>query len=182
MQVAQVNPLPTTPIQVNNTGVTTSQIFATVTGGSVALVLPIPGSGRLESEDIEIFASGWATVGGVTPALNVTCFSGTSLTPGSNTILAALGSAQTVTTSASYDWALWLSLFCSSKTGKVQGSFVIEIDNTVSARAAISNQLTSQNPATEPFLNLVIGVTFTVANAANVAQLNRFYAYSNGKP
>jgi hypothetical protein len=170
--------LPTTALQVNNTAITTAQIFPTVTGGSVALVLPIPGSGREESDSIEVFACGWATVGGVTPNLNVTMYSGTSLTPGSNTVLAVLGAAQTVTTSASYDWAIWVRLFGSIKTGKVQGSFQIEIDNTVSAVAALTNPLTAQNPGSEPFLNLVVGITFGVANAANVAQLSRFYANS----
>jgi len=126
-----------------------------------------------------VFASGWATVGGTTPNLNVTMYSGTSLTPGSNTVLAVLGSAQTVTTTASYDWAIWVKLFGSSKTGKVQGNFQIEIDNTVSAVAALTNPLTVQSPANEPFLNIVLGITFGVANAANVAQMNRFYAYNH---
>lgn len=182
MLIAQIQSLPTTPVQVNNTAITTAQIFPTVTGGSLALVLPIPGSSRLESDPIEVVASGWATVGGTTPNLNVTLYSGTSLTPGSDTILGALGSAQTVTTSASYDWIIRAILFGSTKTGKIQGSFTVEIDNTFTAWASFSNQLTSQSFITEPSLSLVVGITFGVANAANVAQLNRFYAISHRTP
>lgn len=178
MLAAQVASLPSTPLQVNNTAITTAQIFPTATGGTAALVLLISGSGRFESEYIEIVACGWATVGGVSPTLNVTLYSGTSLTPGSDTILGALGAGQSVTTGSSYDWMIRARLFGSVKTGNVQGDFQININNTLSAVAALSNQLTGQNPNAEPFLNLVVGITFGVANAANVAQLSRFYAFT----
>lgn len=179
--LAQIQPLPTTPIQVNNAALTTAQIFPTVIGGTVALVLPIPGSSRLESDGIFVEATGWATVGGVSPTLNLVLYSGTSVTPGSNTVLATLAAAQALVTNATYDWRLKAQLYGSTKTGKISGKFSIDIDVNIGAETALTNQLTNQSFVIEPALSLVFGITFGVANAANVAQLSRAFAYINDR-
>lgn len=165
------------PPVVNNTGVTTIQIFpafVNLAATTVALSLAVPGSTRFNGKKMLVRAAGFATVGGTSPTLNLVLQSGTSLTSGSNTTLATLGSAQAVTTSASYPWMLEAILEGDSTTGKLQGAFSIILNNVVSAWAALSNGLTGLNFATEPVFNLVIGVTFGVANAANTATLTDF--------
>lgn len=172
--IRQMNPLPSTPIQVANTGITTAQIFPSPVTPTSAFVLPVDGGGKLESKLFYAQATGWATVGGVSPTLNVTMFAGTSLTPGSNTILGAAGAGQSVTTGASYDWAIVLEALGSTKSGRLVGNFQIIIDGNYVIKTTLSNIVTALNFGTDPVLNLCVGVTFGVANAANIAQLNRF--------
>ncbi len=163
------------PPQVSNTAITTAQIFA-IYANQAATTTPVlvtlPGSLRFDGKPFRLRASGWATVGGTSPTLNVTLYEGSSLTPGSNTVLAALGSAQAVTTAASYPWAIEAVLQGDSKSKILQGRFSVTLDNVVSAWAALTNAPTSIDLLTEGSLQFCVGVTFGVANAANLAQLD----------
>lgn len=180
--IAQLNPLPTTPIQVTDGGLTTARIFPTVTGGLVAEALLIEGNGKHESAQIEFEADGWALCTGASPTLNVTFYNGTSLTPGSNTVLGALGSGQSVTINVPVDWSIKATLQGSTKTGFVQGKYQIFINNVLAAAAALSNKLTGISFVTNPALSLLIGLTFGVADSGNIGQRNRSFAYRNDAP
>lgn len=189
---------------VNNTGITTAQIFPTISGvgnisykgvvssgivfsSSAAVVLPVPGSGRYEGRYFCVTASGWLTLGGSSPNAAVTFYSGTSTTPGSDAIMKTSG-AQSLSTGASYPWMGTMELEGDSQSGVIQGIAEFIIGNSLVARAALAGTfptgLTFSNPpnptpsaanvASEPVFSICVGITFGVANAANVAQLTQF--------
>lgn len=168
---------------VNNTGITTAQIFPLASSSSAACTLLVPGSNRLNGVRFKVVASGDVTVGGVSPTVNLGLYSGTSLTPGSNSLLTG-ASAVTVTTSKSYPWFIEVNIIGTNTADgstQAQGYAVMQIGNTAApattALATIAGAAFTFS--SEPVANLVLGLTFGVANAANTATMNEFYLYAD---
>lgn len=170
---------------VANTAITTAQIFPLLVNGVASSTLPaqlmIPGSSRYSGSRLKVFFSGFAAVGGTTPTLNLTLYSGTSLTPGSNTSFWA-GSAQTVTTSKTYPFFAEVTLqgdTTSSASTGIQGFGIYKIGDLPATATMTDLSATSLTLAyaSEPAANLCCAVTFGVANAANTATLTDFYLY-----
>jgi len=178
------------PSTVGGTGTSTKifpNLLANATGlpasftGSPVPTLPpagaqivIPGTGQYEQQQIVVTAGGYVYVHGTSPTLNFLLQSGTSLTSGSNTTIATLASAQSLTTASYYPWSLSVKLQGDAKSGVVQvfsGTFVC---NGVSGSLTLTN-LTGQNLTTTN-INLVIGVTFGVSDALNFGALSQFWA------
>jgi hypothetical protein len=163
---------------VNNAAITTNQIFPNPASlvtqpASQAAVLAVPGSGRLNGKYFEVWVSGIIVAAAsmnVTPIL----YSGTSLTPGSNTIIAT-GTA--FATGAAITTNFWCKYFLEgdSTSGFLQGTQSQQVNNVLVAPTATGvTKLTAQNFTTiDPALNLVFGLTFSVAGA-NSATLTQF--------
>lgn len=157
--------------------VTTAQIFPDQIVTTNPVVIPVPGSGRLEQKRFKIRGSGIATTVGATTTFGITLYAGQSLTPGSNTALGSL--AGVVINTATATWFFEGVLIFDSVSGKLCGTVQGLINNTFSAAAAIT-PITGLNGAagpagTEPVVNLCVGGTFGVnASAQNVARMSEF--------
>lgn len=158
---------------------TTAKIFSLSGLGVTALILNVDSGGnpgKLEGRTWEIRAAGNLYAHGSSPTANVVLQSGKSLTATSNTSIATLGSAQSVTTATNFPWAVSALVQGTTASGILQGKFQIVIDNTLSAAAALSNALTGLvfSPGVNPVIQLVAGVTFSVSDALSVATLTEF--------
>lgn len=151
---------------------TSAQIFTDAVNAAIAAILNVPGSKRLEQKRFNVRASGYLTSAGSATTALPTLYFGTSLTPGSNTILGA-GTATTVNTT-SCPWWMEATLLFDSISGKLQGSFSSMVNNVIVANAAIANVPTGINGASEPVISLVCGMTFSAASAANFAGMSEF--------
>lgn len=171
---------------------TTAKIFpAAVQAGfipaapTVAAVLAVWGGGRFEQISFSATASGAITVGPTAaPTITLSLYSGTSLIPGSNTLIAA-SAAQAVTLSTSFNYMLYADFIGDSKSGKLTGVFEYILNGVYTARAATAIlsgvnfnpvgagglQIADTGKAA---LNLVLGVTFGVSDALNTAALAQF--------
>jgi hypothetical protein len=167
---------------VNNTAITTNQIFplpasmvtAAGPGNLVAATCIIPGSGKLNGRYFYINIGATFTAGAsmnVTPIL----YSGSSLTPGSNTIIAtgtaiATGGVLTADIDFTYEGN------GSTASGFLQG-VQSQLCNEVFVNPTATGvtKLTGINYTTnDPVLLVCFGLTFSVANAANTATLTQF--------
>lgn len=160
-----------------NAAVTTVQMFPDQYVSANPVVIPVPGSGRLEQKRFKIRASGTATTAGATTTFGVTLYAGQSLTPGSNTVLGSLAGVVINTTTAT--WFLEAILIFDSISGKLTGTTSGLINNTIGAAAAITPLLGLNGAAgplgTEPVVNLCVGCTFGVAaSASNIGRLSEF--------
>lgn len=168
---------------------TAAQIFqGTVNNlaSGVPAVIPVPGSAVLESLPFIVRATGWV-IGGTTTNVTVTLFAGTSLTPGSNTVL-AVSTARAVN-SASAQWRIeakfnlsnlnvattFANNAPSNTPGTLEGCFEAEINKLYDAWATLTNPLTGLNTQIEPVFNLCVGITFSASNAGNLAGMPTFY-------
>lgn len=150
------------------------QIFPTLVSPAIAAILSVPGSGRLEGQQFIVRAGGRLFVHGTSPTVNFGIYAGTSLTVGSDgTALTTLASAQSLTTNATYPWAIELLLEGDSTSGIIQVMSSKIVCNGVSG-SPTNTDLTSQSFAGEPALSLVCGVDFTVADSADYAVLDQF--------
>jgi hypothetical protein len=166
---------------VNNASIITSQIFplpASMTtsagaGNLVTSTLLIPGSGRLSGRYFQcnICASVVASASmNVTPIL----YSGSSLTPGSNTIIAT-GTAVATGGALTFDVFFAYGGNGSTTSGFLQGYQEQEGNNTYIAPTSVGvTKLTGLNwTANDPVLTMCFGLTFSVAGA-NSATLTQF--------
>jgi hypothetical protein len=157
--------------------VITVQIFPDQYVSANPVVIPVPGSGRLEQKRFKIRASGIATTAGATTTFGVTLYAGQSLTAASNTALGSLTGVVINTTTAA--WFLEGILIFDSVSGHLNGTLSGLINNTIAAAAAItplSGLNGSSGPlGTEPVVNLCVGCTFGVnASASNVGRMSEF--------
>jgi hypothetical protein len=143
----------------------------TPVGAAAASVL-IRGTGEYEQQVISITAGGFVFVHGTTPTVNFVLQQGTSLTAASNTTVATLASVQTLTTNATYPWALKLSAQADAISGIMQFFAATISCNGVSGTVTLTD-LTGVNLTTTG-LSFVLGVTFGVSDGANVAGLSCF--------
>lgn len=164
---------------------TTSKIFAYNTTNNpslagLAYALPILGSKRKDGLSFSVRASGeifanqalnmTVTAFGIVGALPSVA---NQLTPGSYTILGA----STARASGGQGWSPFsyqLDLQYGPNAGKIQGAFSDKINNLFDAPAALTNQLTGIVVGAEPLAFVVIGITFSVTDALNLANLNEF--------
>ena len=115
-----VNPsLPTVPLQVN-----------------------IPQNSPLEGKPFLLVGSGVLNFGTSSTA-TLKVYSGTSLTPGSNTQLATSGAITGFAGKVPFNFELKLQF--DSISGKLNGSFKFMVNNTLVAEAALSNVVTGLN-------------------------------------
>lgn len=164
--INQVTQLPVTV----NANVSTAQIFPQKGSTLLPSILIVPGSSRFEQKRFVVRASGYI-ITAATLNVTLTLYTGTSLTPGSDVSLSA--STATAQNSATAPFSLEAYLICDSVSGKLHGTAKFLINDTVTAEAAVTAG-TGFNMASEPAINLVLGVTFSVANAGNSAILNEF--------
>jgi len=170
--------------QVGGVG-TTAKIFAQPANLLAPFTLAVPSEFLLEGIQFNVKASGWVFVNGTTPTVQFNLYSGTSLTPGSDTAVSALpGTPATLTTNAFYPFAFTATFQGDSNSGILQGAAKLMLNNVLTAEAAVTaltgiafgTAFNAANPAATqgPAVNLVAGITFGVSNAANLAQLNQF--------
>jgi hypothetical protein len=168
-----------------------------LTGG---VTLAIPGTARLNGKQFQVRASGNVTVAGTSPTVQLQLL---GAIPGGNNVVLAQSTARTVTTSASYAWALEATLQGDNLSAILQGWFSDAINNVVDTQAALTNTLTGVNFGTiaasgasngasyptsgylplnagdEPAINLQFALVFGVSNAANAGNLLEFFATIN---
>lgn len=140
--------------------------------GTPAAQVSIPGTGQYEQQRIVLSASGFVFVHGTSPTLNFLLQQGTSLTSGSNTTVAVLASAQSLTTNASYPFSFNVSMQGDSVSGVMQFFNATFACNGVSGTVTLTD-LTGINLTTTA-LPFVFGVTFGVSDATNVGVLSQF--------
>jgi len=178
-----------TPVSVGGTG-TLAKIFpnalANLSGiptifgtGSPAAAAPIapsavmiPGTGQYEQQAIAVVAGGYLFVHGTSPTINFVLQQGTSLTAASNTTIATLASAQSLTTGANYPWSFNARIQSDAVSGVLQIFSGVFVCNGVSGTMTLTD-LTGVNLTTTNY-NFVCGITFTVSDALNVAKLSQF--------
>ena len=159
------NPLSVAP------GSTKPAIPVIATGTPAAQVV-IPGIGQYEQQQIVVSASGFVFVHGTSPTLNFLFQQGSSLTSGSNTTMATLASAQSLTTNASYPFAFSAKIQADSVSGIMQIFSAVFACNGVSGSLTLTD-LTGVNLTTTNY-PFVFGVTFGVSDATNVGVLSQF--------
>lgn len=152
--------------------VTTEQVVLNPSfpaSSKVALVVEIPANSELEQRPFEISASGYIKAGA---AGNVTAklYSGNSATPGDNT---SLGSSSTVAYAAAGTSPFWIKArgIYDSVSGKLSGTTQFFINGSLVAEAASTNTVTGVNGQNNPVAQFCISFTFSVANAANLVNV-----------
>jgi hypothetical protein len=156
------------------------QIFAELINSAIAAILNVPGSGRLEGQQFIVRAGGRLFVHGTSPTVNFAIYNGSSLTPGSDTAITTLASAQSLTTNATYPWAIELEMQGDSTSGILQVMSSEIVCNGVSGtptntdQTSVNFQAGATSGTTEPALSLVVGVDFTVADSTDYAVLDQF--------
>lgn len=122
----------------------------------VAFTLPLSPNQGLEQVSFDVVISGFITT---TSTSNVTikCYSGTSLTVGSDTLLASSGALAQNTASAPYE--LHLHLVYDSVSGKMGGWFEGVLNNLLIARTIISNVITGIKDSNNPVANFLVSAT-----------------------
>jgi hypothetical protein len=165
-------PLPATIVG----NVTTEQVAQnpalTSTANPVALVVQIPSNSLLEQLPFEVSVSGYITAAA---ALSVTLnlYSGTSTTPGSNTLLKSSG-AEAVAAAASFPFFIKATLIYDSVSGKLSGTAKFFVNGALVAEAAVTNTVTGVSGVANPVASFCVSATFTVANAANLVVIKDF--------
>lgn len=153
VQVTNNAPLPASLI----TGTSTAEAMVNnpATAGKPLLV-QIPSKSPLGGKTFRLEFSGHITTGGTT---NVTLklYSGTSETPGSNTLL---GSSSTIAqNSASAPFRAYADLIFDQTSGKLTGTVSFLVNNTLVATVAVSNVVTGVSNLVSPVASF--GLSFT---------------------
>ena len=133
---------------------------------TLALICPIPPGGVLEADPFDVVASGFLNIG-TSSTVNIKLYSGTSLTPGSDTLLGASGAITAFAGKA--PWYAKATLIYDSTSGKLQGSIKFMVNNTLVAEAAVSNVVTGLSSVNNPIANFVISFTFATAGTQVVS-------------
>lgn len=129
------------------------------------LLVQVPSKSPLEGKPFHLEFSGYIKTGGTT---NVTAklYSGTSNTPGSNTLLGSSGTVAQNTATAPF--RAYADLIFDSVSGKLTGTVAFLINNTVVAAVAVSNVITGLNNATgNPVASFGLSFTCSGGFAAN---------------
>ena len=125
-----------------------------------ALIVAIEPGGPCEQEEFQLLASGYFNLG-TSSTVTLRLYSGTSLTPGSNTLLKSSGASSAFSGKA--PWKLKAILLYDSVSGQLTGTVEFLINNVVVAAAAVTNVVTGVNNANNPVLSFVISVQFSTA-------------------
>jgi hypothetical protein len=135
---------------------------------TLPLLVQIPSNSELEQRVWEFEESGYIVTGGTT---NVTLklYSGTSSTPGSNTLLGSSGTVAQNTAKAPY-WIAAKAVY-DSVSGKVGGSVSFMINNTLVATVAFSSALSAILDTNNPVLSLGVSATFSAGFSTNAVHV-----------
>lgn len=139
---------------------------------AVALSVPIPSNSELEQRPFEIFASGYIKAG---IAGNVTAklYTGSSSTVGNNIALGTSGAIAYAGAASAPFWIRGRGVY-DSVSGQLSGTAQFLINNTLVAEATFTTRVTGVNGKNNPVATFVISFTFSVANAANLVNVQDF--------
>jgi len=162
-------------------------------------------NGRVGGVRFGVKASGNVYVHGTSPTLNFQLLGDLGNTPTTDVDMLTLTSAQALTTATSYDWTLSVELYGSAapaSAGKVGGSGSLQVANASLLLGSTITPVTSMTAAALTSVNfagtyntdyptgshdgivypaffLKFGLTFGVSDAANLASITEFYAYTD---
>lgn len=136
-------------------------------------ILSVPGTGRLEQRKFQILASGFANCA-ADCTLTINIYGGISAVAANNTLLASSGAVALTLAGVGKPWWVILDLIFDSVAGNLCGTRTAQVGQTPVAAAAIPNQLTALNAATEPVFQLTAFAQFSVANVASYCTLADF--------
>jgi hypothetical protein len=172
-------PLPATPLSLNvqagsgivplpatlvaNT-VTTEQMVLNPAQPTLPLLVQIPSGTELEQRSFGLEITGFIKTTG-TANVTVKVYSGTSATPGSNTLLVSSGAI--AQNSATAPFRVKGDMIFDSVSGKLTGSIGFLINNTLVAATAISNVVTGINYKNNPVASFGLSATFSAGFAGN---------------
>jgi hypothetical protein len=154
----------------------TAQIFAALQSGTIPApaLLSVPGGPyRMEAKRFRVRMSGAVTGAAAGVTANPFIAVGSSLTPGSNVVIAQPGTAGAIGAASCPYW-LEADLIFDSLSGKLQGYFNGMVNNVAITNAALATVVTGLTSKNDPVFQLVCGVTFSTASTANVASLSEF--------
>lgn len=135
-----------------------------------------------QGQIVSVKAAGNVFLHGASPTVNFEIQNGTSLTAASNSTIATMNAAQSLTTGATYPFAITLDLQGDQTSGIVQvvnASIVCDgVSGTVTKSTLTGINWTGANQfySNGAPLSLVVGVTFAVSDALNTASLFQFEA------
>lgn len=152
-----------------------------------AALLIAPAARILEGQEFEVRAAGTIYIHGTSPTFNFLLQAGTSFTSGSNTTMATMHTAISLTTAAQYPFCFDAMFQGDSISGLLQCvEAAFTVDGTpfeLNANARSDTNYVSPTTLTgvkftgvSPSLSLVFGVTFSVSDALNIANLTQFQA------
>ena len=188
---AQLNVNGSNPVTVGGTG-TGRKVFPYTPGPSIGAapttsspfygvgVIPMPSANALNGQLFEVLAAGNFEVGsgGTCPSVTIDLLAATStanLAAGTYTTLATSGAitAQNLT-GVFYPWYLKFNLQGDNGSGVLQGNGLFIVDSTSVVKTTLTSNLSSVNfNANIPFY-LAVGVTFSVSESGNSANMYQF--------
>jgi hypothetical protein len=139
---------------------------------AVALSVNIPSTSQLEQRPFEITASGYIAAGA---AGNVTAklYSGNSSTVANDTVLGSSGAIAYGAVGKAPFWVKARGVY-DSVSGKMSGTIQFFINGTLVAEAAWTNTITGVNGQNNPVASFCLSFQFSVANAANLVNVQDF--------
>ena len=137
------------------------------------LCLAIPSKSIMEGMPFEVLISGMYSQQVASGTMAFSLYSGSSLTPGNNTLIKAIA-ATTFTGVAPF--FVRAQLIGDSTSGKIVGVVKSLVNLTLGAEAAIAAALSVANWGNDPVLQLVFSCTPSGANAGNYVKLYEFAA------
>ena len=146
--------------------------------------LDVPGSNRLNGQIFHVLASGNFEVGsgGACPNVTIALYANTgtkNVGATGGAVITAIATSGAITAQSLdgvfYPWYIDATLQGDTQSGIVQGSFAGMVDGTSIASATLSANLSGVNFSTaEPAFGLIVGVTFSVSEPGNSANLFSF--------
>lgn len=166
--IAQLSVLTTAPTVFQQ-----SAPFSRLNQPSLAAILAVPGTRRLEKKLVTIRNSGVIFNAGGATTTTLGLYSGTDTVVANNTLL-AVATAATLPANAFTPFMIETRLLIDSNSGTAIGDVSGIVGTTIIPKAALSSTPTGLNALNEPVLNLVFAVTIAAANALNYAILDTF--------
>jgi hypothetical protein len=144
-------------------------IVANPLNAAIPLSVALPPNTQNEQNELILEICGYIKT---TSTSNVTLkvYSGTSLTPGSNTSLATSGAI--AQNSATAPFIARLSLIYDSVSGKLHGWFKFLVNGTLVAEAALSNVVTALSNTGNPVATFCLSATSSGADSTHITTVN----------
>lgn len=140
--------------------------------GPFPLLLSVPSKSLIEGQPFEVLISGDILIGGATPTAIIKLYSGTSLTLGSDLLLAATAAASQPASASPFLFRA--ALVGSTNSGKIMGSFRSMIGGVWGAEATLSAPITGVSFLNNPVANFLFTVTPNNANASSYISVVEF--------
>jgi len=138
-----------------------------------ALCLAIPSKSMMEGTPFQVLISGVYNQQVASGTMGFSLYMGSSLTPGSNTLIKAVAP---VTFTGTAPFFIRAELIGDSVCGKIVGTVKSLVNLTIGAEAAIAAALAVPNWANDPVVQFVLSCTPSGANAQNYVRLYEFAA------